>query len=102
MNYRATVVTETTALREWNGRKVNIVRVIDNPEIPASGRSPLIKVLDDKGNRATFTPKEIRTEDLSEEYEPVVVDGLRIMNLHPVASAALLKVQRQDISALAS
>ena len=91
MNYRATVVTGSGGMSEWNGRKVNIVRVLDNPDLPSSKLAPLIKVLDDRGNRALFPPEEIRTENLSEEHTPVFIGGRGIKNLHPVALEAIEK-----------
>lgn len=98
MNYRATVVTTTEDLAEWNGRKVSIVRVIKSPEEGVDADAlPLFRVVDDRGNKTTLFPEELRTEhsdDCNEEADDPVISagGVPVTDLHPVVRQTLLSM----------
>lgn len=95
MNYRATVISPTGAMADWNGRKVSIARVIRSPEEGFDAKSlPLFRVVDDRGNRATLRPEELRTEDLADSVghdDPqVYLEGVPLTNLHPAVRQTIM------------
>lgn len=95
MERRAKVVSKSERLHELNGKTVFILRAItEDDEGIADEDLPAFWVSDENGKQWDVFPEELRVVDMTAEpdYVPTYkayVDGVRVMDLHPLVDGLL-------------